>query len=147
MSEFPFLSFPHYGCHVIKEVPKSMFRQMHWRGLKAAYAFMLKRHGSKASQGCIRPMNKLTVQAQHLDCEAASWLIMPATAPRIPDAGCRAFKQTSTVEWFCLARGTCMLLALPLEMSGLQSLLRSARPLMASKMLLKVSMLTASQHH
>ena len=63
-----------------------MFPQMHWRGLKAAYAFMLKRHGSKASQGLIRPMNKLTVQAQHLEGEAASWLIMPATAPRILDA-------------------------------------------------------------
>ena len=46
----------YYGQHVIKEVPESMFTQMHWSVLTAVYTFLLKRHGPQASQGLIRPM-------------------------------------------------------------------------------------------
>ena len=48
----------YYGRHVIKEVSESMFTQMHWQGLNAVYTFLLERHGSKTSQGLIRPMDQ-----------------------------------------------------------------------------------------
>ncbi|KAK9824727.1 hypothetical protein WJX74_001581 [Apatococcus lobatus] len=51
-------SITYYGCHVIKEVSESIFTQMHCQGLNAVYTFLVKRHGSKTSQGLIRPMDQ-----------------------------------------------------------------------------------------
>ena len=70
----------YYGQHVIKEVPESMFTQMHWSVLTAVYTFLLKHHGPQASQGLIRPM--ANPQLKH-----NTWRVkLPLGSPFLPRA-------------------------------------------------------------